>query len=462
MMVTGGISVKMKIERKIYQKILEWKHTCHGKKALLIEGARRIGKSTVAEAIGKNEYKSYLMIDFNKAGKKVLECFDNMINLDIFFQILSLEYNVKLYPRESLIIFDEIQKFPKAREAIKYLVADGRYDYIETGSLISIKENVENITLPSEERRIRMYPVDFEEFMVYMGEELLLTYIADCFERKQPLDQKMHGKAMHLFKEYMLVGGMPQAVVAFSESRRDFAAADIEKRDILDLYRNDIRKAAKKYNSRVSALFENIPAYLSTHEKRIVLKAVEEGASFDKYDKPLFWLDDSMICNLCYKCNDPNVEFALNKNDSAVKCYMADTGLLVSLAFSENEIMDRQLYKQIMDERLSLNEGMIYENAISQMVASKGKKLYFYTRYNEEKHRNDIEIDFLLSNESKMNFRVYPIEVKSSKNYTTTSLGRFKDLYGKRIAAQYIIHPKNLSVDRGIVKMPPYMFPTAF
>lgn len=221
-------------------------------------------------------------------------------NLDIFFEILSLEYNVRLYPKESLIIFDEIQKFPKAREAIKYLVADGRYDYIETGSLISIKENVENITLPSEERKIRMYPVDFEEFMVYMGEELLFSHIAECFARKQPLDQNMHKKAMHLFKEYMLVGGMPQAVVAFAENRRDFAAADVEKRDILDLYRNDIKKAAKKYNSRVSALFENTPAYLSTHEKRIVLKTVEEGASFAKYDEPLFWLDDSMICNLCY------------------------------------------------------------------------------------------------------------------------------------------------------------------
>ncbi len=452
----------MKIKRKIYQKISEWKQDCRGEKALLIEGARRIGKSTVVEAIGRNEYKSYVMIDFNKASKKILGYFDNLINLDIFFELISLEYNVKLYPRESLIIFDEIQKFPKAREAIKYLVADGRYDYIETGSLISIKENVENITLPSEERKLKMYPVDFEEFMVYMGEEILLAYIADCYSKKQPLDQKMHAKAMHLFKEYMLVGGMPQAVVAFAENRRDFAAADIEKRDILDLYRNDIKKAAKKYNSRVSALFENIPAYLSTHEKKIVLKRVEEGASFDQYDDPLFWLDDSMICNLCYKCNDPNVGFALNKNDSAVKCYMGDTGLLVSLAFSENEIMNEQLYRQIMNERLSLNEGMIYENAISQMMAAKGRKLYFYTRYNEEKHRNDIEIDFLLSNERKTNFKVFPVEVKSSKNYTATSLGRFKEIYGKKIAAQYIIHPKNLSIDKEIIKIPPYMFPVAF
>lgn len=452
----------MEIKRKIYGKILEWKQSCNGKKALLIEGARRIGKSTVAEEIGKNEYRTYVNIDFNKASRKILASFDDLTNLDIFFQTISLEYNVRLYPRESLIIFDEIQKFPKAREAIKYLVADGRYDYIETGSLISIKENVENITLPSEERKIKMYPVDFEEFMIYMNEEILLEYIGECFQKKQPLEQKMHAKAMHLFKEYMLVGGMPQAIVVFAKNGRDFAAADLEKRDILGLYRDDIKKAAKRYHSRVSALFENIPAYLSTHEKKIVLKDIEKGATFDRYDEPLFWLDDSMICNLCYKCNDPNVGFALNKNDSAVKCYMGDTGLLVSLAFSENEITDQQLYRQIMNGRLSLNEGMLYENVISQMISAKGRKLYFYTRYSEEKHRNDIEIDFLLSNESKTNFRVFPIEVKSSKNYTTTSLGRFKELFGKKIATQYIIHPKNLSVDGEVVKIPPYMFFAAF
>ena len=324
--------------------------------------------------------------------------------------------------------------------------------------MISIKENVESFTLPSEERKIKMYPVDFEEFMIYMNEEILLDYIKLCYENKQPLDQKMHQKAMHLFKEYMLVGGMPQAIVAFAKNGRDFAAADVEKRDILGLYRDDIRKAAKRYNSRVSAIFENIPAYLSTHEKKIVLKDIEPGARFDKYDEPLFWLEDSMICNLCYKCNDPNVGFALNKNESAVKCYMGDTGLLVSLAFNENEIMDEQLYRQIMNDRLSLNEGMLYENVIAQMITAKGRKLYFYTRYSEEKHRNDIEIDFLLSNESKTNFRVLPIEVKSSKNYTTTSLGRFKEIFGKKIALQYIIHPKNFSVDGDIIKIPPYMF----
>ncbi|MBR2551175.1 MAG: ATP-binding protein [Clostridiales bacterium] len=451
----------MEIQRKIYKKIVDWKENAKGAKALLIEGARRVGKSTVAEEIGQNEYKSYILIDFNKASTKVKSAFDDLNNLDVFFQTLSLEYNTRLYNRESLIIFDEIQKFPKAREAIKYLVQDHRYDYIETGSLISIKENVENITIPSEERKIKMYPVDFEEFMVYMNEEILLEYINDCWNRKVSLDRKMHEKAMRLFNEYLLVGGMPQAIVAFASNARDFAAADVEKRDILELYRDDIKKAAKKYNSKVSAIFENIPAYLSTHEKRIVLSEIDDNGRFDRYGEPLFWLDDSMICNLCYRCNDPNVGLALNKNESYVKCYLGDTGLLVSLAFSENEITDQNLYKQIMDGKLAINKGMLYENLISQMLVAKGKKLYFYTRYNEDVHRNDIEIDFLLSNESKTNSKINPIEVKSGKNYTTTSLTAFNEVYIKRIDRQWIIHPKNLSISEGIIKIPPYMVWTA-
>nr|MBQ4456222.1 ATP-binding protein [Clostridia bacterium] len=448
----------MDINRKIYQELLKWKQEAQGKKALLIEGARRVGKSTIAEKFGREQYRSYILIDFNKAPKSVKDNFENLNELDIFFQNLSLEYNVRLYPRQSLIIFDEIQKYPRAREAIKYLVADGRYDFIETGSLISIKENVSEITVPSEERKLKMYPVDFEEFAQAMGEELLLEYIRQCFLEEKPLEQKMHAKAMRLFREYMLVGGMPQSIVAYAENGRDFYASDREKRDILDLYRDDIRKASKRYNSRVSALFENIPGYLSTHEKKIVLSQIDDDARYAQYDDPLFWLDDSMICNLCYKCNDPNVGFALSKNDAAVKCYMGDTGLLVSLAFSENELSDQQLYKAIMGGRLSLNEGMLYENMIAQMIAAKGKKLYFYTRYNEEKHRNDIEIDFLLSNESKTSFRIFPMEVKSSKNYTTTSLNDFRELFSGRIARSYIIHPKSYSKEGNITKIPPYMF----
>ena len=448
----------MEIRRKLYQRLLRWKAESKGTKALLIEGARRVGKSTIAEKFAKEKYRSYIFVDFNLAPKNVKDNFENLNRLDIFFQNLSLEYNVRLYPRESLIIFDEIQKFPKAREAIKYLVADGRYDYIETGSLISIKENVEGITIPSEERKIKMFPVDFEEFLWAMDEELLAEHIRVCYQEGRALEQKEHARAMRLFREYMLVGGMPQSIVAYIEGNRDFYASDVEKRDILNLYRDDIRKAAKRYNSKVSALFENLPGYLSTHEKKIVINQIDENGRYSQYDEPLFWLDDSMICNLCYKCNDPNVGFSLNKNDAAVKCYMGDTGLLVSLAFSENEISDTQLYKAIMDGRLSLNEGMLYENMIAQMIAATGRKLYFYTRYNEEKHRNDIEIDFLLSNESKTSFKIFPIEVKSSKNYTVTSLNTFKDLFSGRIAQSYIIHPKSYMNEGDIIKVPPYMF----
>lgn len=452
----------MEIKRKIYDNLLQWKESTKGTKALMIEGARRIGKSTVAEEFGKKEYKSYIIIDFNKASKKVKSLFDNLNNLDIFFQDLSLEYNTKLYIRESLIIFDEIQKFPKAREAIKYLVADARFDYLETGSLISIRENVESITIPSEERKIRMYPLDFEEFASFMGEDLLLDYINDCYKKRKSLERDFHNRAMRLFKEYILVGGMPQAVLAYKNNNRDFEAADIEKRDILALYRDDIKKSARRYNSKVSAIFENIPAYLSTHEKKIVLKDIDAQGVFSKYDEPLFWLEDSMICNLCYRCTDPNVGFALNKNESAVKCYMGDTGLLVSLAFSENELAQNNLYKQILDGKLSINQGMIYENAIAQMITAKGKSLYFYTRYNENKHRNDIEIDFMLSNDSKTKFKIIPIEVKSGKNYSATSLSEFEKVYKQRISDSFIIHPKAYSISDDSIRIPPYMFFAAF
>ena len=450
----------MEIQRKAYDRLKTWKNESQGKSALLIEGARRIGKSTIAKRFGEREYKTYILVDFNKVSRKILENFDtNLNNLDVFFQTLSLEYNTPLHKRNSLIIFDEIQKFPKAREAIKYLVADGRYDFIETGSLISIKENVESITIPSEEEKLKMYPCDFEEFATALGESLLLEYIAKCFADKVPLEDHFHKRAMHLFREYMLVGGMPKSIVAYMENERDFSKSDKEKRKILDIYRDDIKKAAKRYSSKVSAVFENIPGSLSTHEKKIVLSEIDDSnaATFSKYDEPFFWLDDSMICNLCYKCNDPNVGFALNKNESSVKCYLGDTGLLVSHAFSENEIASNQLYKAIMNGKLSLNEGMLYENLIAQMIRAKGRQLFFYSEYDVSTHRNSMEIDFLLSNESKTNFKVFPVEVKSSKNYTTTSLGKFKDKFKKRVGESIIIHPKALQIDGNILKIPPYM-----
>lgn len=449
----------MELKRKIYNKLLEWKEKDKGKTSLLIEGVRRVGKSTIAEAFGKREYRSYVLIDFAKdVNKRICESLENNLsNLDVLFQDISVETGVRLYERETLIIFDEVQKFPHAREATKYLVEDGRYDYLVTGSLISIKESVENITIPSEEKKLKMHPLDFEEFLWAMGEEILSEYIRTCSRTSVALEEDFHKKAMRLFREYLLVGGMPQSVVAYIESKRSFDAADKAKRMILEMYRDDIKKAARRYRSRVSAVFDHIPSTLSSHEKRLVISDIKRGESFSLYDDPLFWLGDSMLCNLCYKCNDPAVGFSLNLNESAVKPYLVDTGLLVSLTFSENELMSNELYKEILNDKLSINEGMFYENAIAQMLVAGGRKLFYYSHYNSDSKHNDMEVDFLLSNESKINFKIYPVEVKSSTKYSTVSLNRFMEHFRKRINKGIIIHPKNYSMDERLVKYPPYM-----
>ncbi len=448
----------MVFKRKIYNKLLKWKNESKGSKAILIEGARRIGKSTVCEEFAKNEYESYILIDFAKKDKTVEDYFlQYLTDLDTFFMLLSTYYKTKLTARKSLIIFDEVQMFPQARAAIKYLVQDGRYDYIETGSLISVKENVQDIVIPSEEHSIKMYPLDFEEFAWALGEELLVDYIRKCFESRTPLDRNMHNKAMLLFKQYILVGGMPKPVVLFIENNKDFSKCDEEKRDILKLYRNDIMKIKAQYRNKVLAIFDSIPGLLSQHEKRVVFKDIQEGSFSDQYNETFFWLSDSMISNECFLCSDPNVGLSINEVRSYVKCYLGDTGLLVSHAFDENELLEEEVYSQILNDKLSINEGMLYENAIAQMLNARGHKLYFYTHYSKVKHRNDIEIDFLISNSSKLKYKIFPIEVKSGKTYTTASLVKFKEKFKSRIGECYIIHPKNLSLKDDIVCIPPYM-----
>lgn len=448
----------MVFKRKIYKKLVDWKINSHGSKALLIEGARRIGKSTIVKEFAQREYKTYILIDFNTASEVVRSAFNNYItDLDTFFMILSSEYNVTLYRRESIIIFDEVQQFPKARQAIKYLVADGRYDYIETGSLISIKEKVKDITIPSEERRISMYPMDFEEFGWALNERNMMVYIRKCYEDGKPLEQNLHAKAMLLFRQYMIIGGMPQSVLAYIENDRSFEKADIEKRDILDLYRSDIMKIDAGYRSNVLAIFDQLPAFLSKSERRVIFNNIDKGATFPKYHDTFFWLADSMIVNECFNCSDPNVGLSLKEDRTYVKCYMGDTGLLVSHTFDENEIADNELYREMLFGKLSTNEGMFYENVIAQMLVAAGHKLYFYTRYNTTKHRNDIEIDFMLSNNSKLKYKIYPIEVKSTDRYSTTSLFRFIDTFHDRIGGSYIIHPKNFKVEGGVTYIPAYM-----
>ena len=447
----------MVLERKIYKKLLEWKNDSQGKKALMIEGARRIGKSTICEEFGKNEYETYILIDFAKKDKEIETYFKSHLNdLDTFFMLLQTHFGVRLTERKSLIIFDEVQMFPQARAAIKYLVADGRFDYLETGSLISIRENVKNIVIPSEERHINMYPLDFEEFAVALGEQLLVEYIKRCFEKKEPLERSMHNQAMILFQQYMLVGGMPMPVVSFIENKKDFTEADKEKRDILRLYREDIMKIDARYRSKVLAIFDQIPGFLSQHEKRVVFKQLQDGSYADQYEETFFWLSDSMISNECFLCNDPNVGLSLNETRGYVKCYMGDTGLLLSHAFDENELLEDEVYKQILTGKLQINEGMLYENVIAQMLVANGHKLYFYNHYNEEKHRNDIEIDFIISNNSKLKYKMFPIEVKSGKRYSTVSLNNFMKKYKERIGAGYIIHPRNFMIREDIICIPPY------
>lgn len=448
----------MVFKRKIYDKLLTWKNETHGEKALLIEGARRIGKSTVCEEFAKNEYKTYLLIDFAKTNETVKSYFyKHMEDLDTFFMLLQAAYGVKLEPRKSLIIFDEVQLFPKARESIKYLVKDGRYDYLETGSLISIKENVKDILIPSEERKMKMYPMDFEEFCWGMGEDQIITYIRKCFEERVPLERGLHNKAMLLFKEYMLVGGMPKCVSVYIDGHKDFEKVDAEKRDILALYKDDIKKIKAQYRAKVSALFEQIPGLLSKHEKRVVFSKISNTSSSERYAETFFWLSDSMITNEARKVDDPNVGLSMNESDAYIKCYMGDTGLLVSHAFDENELLENEVYKQIIGDRLSLNNGMLYENIIAQMLTANGHRLFFYTSYNGDKHRNDIEVDFLLSNNSKIKAKIYPLEIKSGKSYSTESLNRFRKKYKTRIGECFIIHPRNLIKKDDITAIPPYM-----
>lgn len=446
-------------KRKITENLLRWKKETKGEKALLIEGARRIGKSVVAEEFGKAHYKSYILIDFNVAPKSIKDNFEKHLNdLDTFFMLLSAETGVTLYERNSLIIFDEIQKFPKAREAIKYLVQDGRYDYIETGSLISIKENVKGITIPSEERKIKMYPLDFEEFLWALKEKNLADYIRYCYERKEPLERNLHEKAMLLFQQYILVGGMPKPLCKFILDGKQFERCDDEKRDILATYRDDIAKIDGAYRAKVETIFDAIPGFLSSHEKRVKLNSADNGGRYPSYSESFFWLEDSMICNICFNCNDPNVGLSLNEDRATLKCYMGDTGLLVSHAFQKNELTSEKIYEQILHGKLGINKGMFYENVVCQMLAAKGYKLYFYTHLDESGKRNDIEIDFLLSNGSKTNLKIIPVEVKSSKNYTTTSLNLFRDKFSKRLGERIIIHPKQFRIrEDGVICLPAYM-----
>lgn len=448
------------MKRKIYTTLLDWKERRAGKTALLIDGARRVGKSYIVEAFAKKEYRSYILIDFFTASQDVKDLFENYLHdLDTFFLFLSNYYQVKLYPRETLIIFDEVQEFPRARGAIKYLVADGRYDYIETGSLMSIKKNVQDALIPSEEHHVNLYPMDFEEFLWALGDDMLMPFIKERFEKKQPLGPALHRKAMDLFRQYLIVGGMPQAVKEFVESR-DFDEVDRVKRDILTLYRADMMKHAQGYEIKVARVFDEIPAQLQKHERKFKLADLEKNARMRDYEDALFWLDDAMIVNTCYNSTAPNIGLKLNMDRLTLKCYMADTGLLISHAFDENGIVSEEIYKKILFDKLEVNMGMIVENVVAQILVASGHKLYFYSNPSREDKNARMEIDFLIAKDKISNrHNISPIEVKSSTRYTLTSLRKFVTKYKEQTHIPYVIHPNDFKEEDGIVYLPLYMTP---
>lgn len=445
------------MRRKIYDKLLEWKKQ-NGTSALLVQGARRVGKSHIVETFAKKEYKSYILIDFNKADQQIKDIFKHDLdNLNSFFMKLSAFYGKKLYDRESLIIFDEVQLYPRARSAIKYLVADGRYDFIETGSLISIKKNVKDILIPSEEDSINMYPMDFEEFLWAVDNETMFDLIRDCYNKKQPLGQALHRKAMDYFRQYMIVGGMPQAVKAYIDTN-DFDEVDKAKRRILKLYRDDIRKHAEGYEMKVEAIYDELPSQLKNQNRHFKLSSLKQGARFDEYKEAMFWLSDAMIVNNCYNSTEPNVGLSLNMDKTLLKCYMGDTGLLISHAFDENGIVSEEIYKKLLLDKLEVNMGMVTENIVSQMLVASGHKLFFYSNSSREDSSSRMEIDFLIS-KSKISNRhnISPIEVKSGKNYTLKSLNKFKTKFSEQTHIPYILHSGDYKEENGCVYLPLYM-----
>lgn len=447
------------MRRKIYDKMLDWKNNSNGKTALLIDGARRVGKSYIAKEFAEKNYRSYILIDFNKVPDEIKNLFNNYLdNLEDFFMYLTNYYNIKLYERQSVIIFDEVQLFPRARSAIKYLVEDGRYDYIETGSLVSIKENVQDILIPSEERHLKLYPFDFEEFLWALGNENLMDVIKKCFDEKKSIDNIIHRKAMDYFRKYMIVGGMPQVIQEFLLSN-DFNRVDEIKQDILNLYRDDIKKHSGKYSLKVEEIFDNIPGQLSKHEKKFNITSLNKDAKNRDYGDAFLWLNDAMIVNMAYKSTELSVGLRLNEDSSSYKCYMADTGLLISLAFNDNSISKEEVYKNILFDKLEFNAGMLIENVVSQMLVTNGHRLYFYSN-NSNEADDRMEIDFLIS-KSKVTKKhnISAIEVKSGKNYTTVSLNKLYNKYTSMLDTSYIIHTGNYMVKNDIVYLPIYMTP---
>lgn len=438
-------------KRKIYNRLLEWKKESQGRTALLVEGARRVGKSTVVETFGKNEYASYILIDFSIASQTVKDLFYDLSDLNYFFLQLQLQYRKDLEERHSLIIFDEVQLFPLARQAIKALVKDGRYDYIETGSLISIKKNVKDILIPSEERKISMYPMDYEEFLWAQGDNSTMKLLQSIYESRKPVGEKMNRKLLRDFRLYMLVGGMPQAVDEYLRSN-NFRRVDLVKRDILNLYEDDFRKIDP--TGKISMLFDAIPAELNKNASRYQVSSVLTNERADSILELIAEMKDSKTVITAYHANDPNAGMANHKDLGRFKLFLADTGLFTTLIFKDKDFTENVVYEKLLNDKMSANLGYLYENVVAQMLTAKGNELFYYT-FRNEKTKHNYEIDFILSRRNK----ICPIEVKSSGYKTHASLDKFSERYSGRIHEKYLVYTKDLYKEKDILMLPVYMVP---
>ena len=441
-------------KRGVYEEMLRWKRDYAPKYALFLRGARRVGKTTLAHKLGQEQYRSYIVVRFDQADVGVRQLFvDSLLDLDNFYNTLQFVYGTRLYRRESLVVLDEIQLFPLARQALKTLLEDGRYDFLETGSLATIEKKAADILIPSEEYFLDVYPMDFEEYLGAFGEDLVAPMLRERLDALKPMGA-MHQRAMKLYREYMLVGGMPQSVAAFEESR-DFGDADFAKQQILNLYASDMEEQNEERSEYVRGFFQRIPSELSKHDKRYVLTHISSSARMREYGGPIRWLDQAMIVNLAHNVDDPSAALNLAVTDPSFKCYLMDTGLLVSLAYRDRPYLDNELYKAILLDKLQVNEGMIVENITAQALRANGHLAFFYRKTDERTRKTLMEVDFLIRTGNK----ICPVEVKSSKGASIKSLVRFRERFGKRIGTAYVLHSGEIRREDGIVYLPYYMAP---
>lgn len=441
------------LKRKAYDSLLNWKNDRQGKTAILIKGARRTGKSFLVRQFAEKEYRSAIIIDFMKIKRRIKDAFDDDAeDLDLLFDKLSLEYKTPLYPRESVIVFDEVEMFPRARELIKVFVEDGRYDFIETGSLLSIEENVKDILIPSEEEELMLNPLDFEEFLWATGDTTSYPLLKKFYDNRQPLGEGAHKVMMDMFRRYMIIGGMPAAVKEYVTTG-NLREVDSRKREIITLYRTDCTKYAGEFKVIVRKMFDNIPSQLNRKGKSFNVRAIgmepkERGAT-----ESYLWLEDSKVINLCFNATDPEVGLSMYKDEAQYKMYMADTGLLITHTVSELNMGADSVYADLLMDKLNLNEGMFVENLVCQMLNASGHDLYFYSRSNPNDRRNEIEVDFLVMRNGK----ICPVEVKSSSSTKHVSLDKFINRFGKRIGQPFILCTKDVTEKDGIVYLPLYM-----